>query len=174
MIAQENWAAALRAAEKAQSSVQALAKIRIAIGKRDADAEKLLKSAPASLKAEPGYILSEAQFLRRADKLEDAYQALARFPKDQTPPRPDEWWTERRVLARRLAETQKLDLILDLLKPRPGMNAAALADAAFMSGMFTLDLSGDAARAENFFSDSEKKATIEAGRIRAAYWIAEA
>ena len=33
---------------------------------------------------------------------------------------------------------------------------------------------GDAARAEVFFSDSEKKATIEAGRIRAAYWIAEA
>lgn len=57
LIAQENWAAALRAAEKAQSSVQALAKIRIAIGKRDADAEKLLKSAPASLKAEPGYTL---------------------------------------------------------------------------------------------------------------------
>ena len=174
LIAQENWAAAQRAAEKAQGSILALAKIRIAIGKRDADAEKLLKNAPASLKSDAGYILSEAQFLRRADRLEDAYQALNRFPKDQTPPRPDDWWTERRVLARRLVETQKLDLILDLLKPRPGMNASALTDAAFMSGIFTLDLSGDAARAENFFSDSEKKATIEAGRIRAAYWIGEA
>lgn len=174
MIAQENWAAALRAAEKAQGAVLALAKIRIAVGKKDADAEKLLKSASSSLKSEPGYILSEAQFLRRADRLEVAFQALSRIPKDQAPPRPDEWWTERRVLARRLVETQKLDLILDLLKPRPGMNASALADAAFMSGMFTLDLSGDAARAENFFTNSEKKATIEAGRIRAAYWIAEA
>ncbi|MFM8608615.1 MAG: lytic transglycosylase domain-containing protein [Hyphomicrobiales bacterium] len=174
MIAQENWAAALRAAEKAQASVLALAKIRIAVGKRDADAEKLLKSASASLKADPGYILSEAQFLRRADRLEEAYEALSRFPKDQTPPRPDEWWTERRVLARRLVETRKLDLILDLLKPRPGMNAAALADASFMAGVFTLDLSGDAARAETFFRESEQKATVEAGRIRAAYWIAQA
>ena len=174
MIAQENWAAALRAAEKAQGPILALAKIRIAIGKRDVDAEKLLKSAAPALRSDPFFILSEAQFLRRADRLEDAYQALARFPKDQMPPRPDDWWTERRVLARRLVETQKLDLVLDLLKPRPGMTAAALADAAFMAGMFTLDLSGDAARAEVFFSDSEKKATIEAGRIRAAYWIAEA
>ncbi len=174
LIAQENWAAALRTAEKAQGAVLALAKIRIAVGKRDADAEKLLKGAPQSLKAEPGFILSEAQFLRRADRLEDAFQALARLPKDPTPPRPDDWWTERRVLARRLVETQKLDLILDLLKPRPGMNAAALADASFMAGVFTLDLSGDAARAETFFRESEQKATVEAGRIRAAYWIAQA
>ena len=174
LIAQENWAAAQRAAEKAQGSILALAKIRIAVGKRDADAEKLLKSAPASFKAEPGFILSEAQFLRRADRLDDAFQALARFPKDQTPPRSDEWWTERRVLARRLVETQKLDLVLELLKPRPGMTPAALADAAMMSGLFTLDMAGDAARAETFFKDSEQKATTEAGRIRAAYWIAQA
>ena len=173
LIAQENWAAAQRAAEKAQGSIRALAKIRIAIGKRDADAEKLLKNAPASLKSDAGYILSEAQFLRRADRLDDAFQALARFPKDQTPPRPDDWWTERRVLARRLVETQKLELVLELLKPRPGMTPAALADAAMMSGLFTLDMAGDAARAEIFFKDSEQKATTEAGRIRAAYWMAQ-
>ena len=173
LIAQENWAAAQRTAEKAQGSILALAKIRIAIGKRDADAEKLLKNAPASLKSDAGYILSEAQFLRRADRLEDAFQALARFPKDQAPPRPDDWWTERRVLARRLVETQKLDLVLELLKARPGMTPAALADAAMMSGLFTLDLAGDAARAEMFFKDSEQKATTEAGRIRAAYWMAQ-
>ena len=174
LIAQENWAAAQRTAEIAQGAVLALAKIRIAIGKRDVDAEKLLKAAPGTLRNEPFFSLSEAQFLRRADRLDEALQALQRFPKDQTPPRPDEWWTERRVLARRFVELKKLDPVLELLKPRPGMNAAALTDAAFMAGMFTLDLSGDAARAENFFIESEKKATIEAGRIRAAYWIAEA
>ena len=174
MLAQENWAAALRASEKAQGTAPALAKIRIAIGKRDAEAEKLLKAAPAGLKSDPGFILSEAQFLRRADRLEDAYAALQRLPKDITPPRAEEWWTERRVLARRLADAQKLDLAVDLMKPHPGMTQAALADAAFMAGLFTLDLAGDAAKAEVFFKESEQKATLEAGRVRAAYWIARA
>jgi soluble lytic murein transglycosylase len=43
-----------------------------------------------------------------------------------------------------------------------------------MAGLFALDLAGDAVKAEALFKESEQKASIEAGRVRAAYWIAVA
>ena len=88
----ENWAAAQRAAELAGTDAVALAKIRISVGKRAPDAEKLLQAAPANIKKEQGYIISEAQFLRRNDRLLDAAAALAKLPANITPFHADDWW----------------------------------------------------------------------------------
>lgn len=167
----ENWAAAQRAAELAGSDALSLAKIRIAVGKRAPDAEKLLQAAPPTIKKEQGYILSEAQFLRRNDRLPEAAAALAKLPPNVIPFRPDDWWVERRVLMRRLAEIGRADLALDVAKVHPGISSTNLYDAAFTQGWLALDYLKDGAKAEAFFVDAEQRATSETLKSRAAYWL---
>ena len=167
----ENWGAAQRAAELAGGDVLALAKIRIAVGKRSPDAEKLLQSAPATLKREQGFIYAEAQFLRRNDKLPEAAVALARLAPTTVPFRPDDWWTERRVLIRRLAEAGRADLAFDVAKQHPGVSSANLYDAAFTQGWLALDYLKDGAKAEPFFAEAEQKAQSDTLKSRAAYWL---
>ena len=157
----ENWGAAQRAAELAGGEAIGLAKIRIAVGKRAPEAEKLLQGASPSIKKEQGYILSEAQFLRRNDRLPEAAAALAKWPATVTPFRPDDWWVERRVLIRRLAEIGRADLALDVAKQHPGLSSANLYDAAFTQGWLALDFLKDGARAEAFFAEAEQRATSD-------------
>ena len=166
----ENWAAAQRAADLAGGDAIPLAKIRIAVGKRAPDAEKLLQAAPANLKKEQGYILSEAQFLRRNDRLPEAAAALAKVSATITPFRPDDWWVERRVLIRRLAEIGRADLALEIAKQHPGISSANLYDAAFTQGWLALDYLKDGAKAEAFFIDAEQRASSDTLKSRAAYW----
>jgi len=166
----ENWAAAQRAAEWAGGDSLTLAKIRIAVGKRAPDAEKLLQAASPSIKKEQGYILSEAQFLRRNDRLPEAAAALAKLPTTVTPFRPDDWWVERRVLIRRLAEIGRADLALDVAKQHPGISSSNLYDAAFTQGWLALDFLKDGAKAEAYFAEAEQRATSDTLKSRAAYW----
>ena len=167
----ENWAAAQRAAELAGTDAVALAKIRISVGKRAPDAEKLLQAAPANIKKEQGYIISEAQFLRRNDRLLDAAAALAKLPANITPFRADDWWVERRVLIRRLAEIGRADVALEVAKQHPGISSANVYDAAFMQGWLALDFLKDGAKAEAFFVDAEQRAASDTLKSRAAYWL---
>lgn len=167
----ENWGAAQRAAELAGGDVLALAKIRIAVGKRAPDAEKLLQSAPATLKREQGFIYAEAQFFRRNDKLPEAAAALAKLAPTTVPFRPDDWWTERRVLIRRLAAAGRADLAFDVAKQHQGISSANLYDAAFTQGWLALDYLKDGAKAEPFFAEAEQKAQSDTLKSRAAYWL---
>jgi len=167
----ENWGAAQRAAELAGGDAVSLAKIRIAVGKRAPEAEKLLQVASPSIKKEQGYILSEAQFLRRNDRLLEAVAALAKFPANLTPFRPDDWWVERRVLIRRLADIGRADLALDVAKQHPGLSSANLYDAAFTQGWLALDFLKEGAKAEAFFAEAEQRATSDTLKSRAAYWL---
>ena len=171
MLFAENWGAAQRAADLAGTDADALAKLRIAVGKRAPEAEKLLQTTPAALKHDQAYILAEAQFLRRDDKLVEAATALAKLPASVTPFRPDDWWIERRVLIRRLAEVGKVDLALEVAKQHPGVSSANLYEAAFMQGWLALDYLKDGVRAESFFAEAEQKAASDTLKSRAAFWL---
>jgi len=147
-----------------------LAKIRISVGKRAPDAEKFLQAASPFIKKEQGYILSEAQFLRRNDRLPEAAAALAKLPTTVTPFRPDDWWVERRVLIRRLAEIGRAELALEVAKQHPGISSSNLYDAAFTQGWLALDFLKDGAKAEAFFAEAEQRAASDTLKSRAAYW----
>jgi soluble lytic murein transglycosylase len=168
----ENWAAAQRAAELAGGDAPALAKIRTAVGKRAPDAEKLLQQASPALKKDQTYILASAQFFRRSDRLPDAVAALNLLPATVTPFRPDDWWVERRVLIRRLAETGRADLAVEVASHHPGISPANLYDALFTQGWLWVDYLKDGAKAEPFFAEAEQRAPSESLKTRAAYWLA--
>jgi soluble lytic murein transglycosylase len=167
----ENWGAAQRAAEIAGMDTSILGKIRIAVGKRLPEAEKLLQAAPAALKRDQAFIYAEAQFMRRNDRLVEAAAALAKWPAMTPPFRPDDWWVERRVLIRRLADAGRADLALDVAKTHTGVSAANLYDALFTQGWLAFDYLKDGAKAEPFFSEAEQKTQSDTLKSRAAFWL---
>ncbi|NPU68963.1 lytic transglycosylase domain-containing protein [Bradyrhizobium sp. 83012] len=98
--------AALRAARRLGSGHLALAKARIATYRKAANSRALLDAVPRELHGDPGYIFSRIQLLRRDENFTDAAQLMLSAPRD--PGRLhnlDEWWIERRLLARKMIDT---------------------------------------------------------------------
>jgi soluble lytic murein transglycosylase len=102
----ENEAAAMRAAKRLGAAYMALAKARIAAVKKAPNAKALLDAVPHELHGDPGYLFSKIQLLRRDEKFAEAAQLMLGAPKD--PARLhnlDEWWIERRLLARKMIDS---------------------------------------------------------------------
>jgi soluble lytic murein transglycosylase len=98
--------AALRAARRLGSGHLALAKARIATYRKAANSRALLDAVPRELHGDAGYIFSRIQLLRRDEKFTEAAQLMLSAPRD--PGRLhnlDEWWIERRLLARKMIDT---------------------------------------------------------------------
>jgi soluble lytic murein transglycosylase len=98
-------AAALRAAKRLGSGYVALARARIAAYEKAPNLRALLEAVPHELHGDPGYVFSKIQLLRREEKFADAAQLMLAAPKD--PARLhnlDEWWIERRLLARKMID----------------------------------------------------------------------
>ena len=95
----------LRAANRAGGSAPAIAKARIAVIKKAANASALLEEVPADAHRDVGYIFSRVQLLRRADKAEEAAELILSVRSDhgQTIDT-NEWWIERRLVARKLLD----------------------------------------------------------------------
>jgi soluble lytic murein transglycosylase len=96
---------ALRAAHRLGAGYVALAKAHLAVNRKADNAKALLDDVPAELRDDPGYIFSRIQQLRREEKHAQAAQLMIDAPRD--PGRlvnVDEWWVERRLLARKLLD----------------------------------------------------------------------
>ena len=97
--------AALRAAQHLDPVQVAIAKARAAVINRSENAKALLEAVPASAQRDPGYMFSRIQWLRHADKIEEAARWMMAAPRDpallyDT----DQWWVERRLIARKLLD----------------------------------------------------------------------
>ncbi|HEY4985918.1 MAG TPA: lytic transglycosylase domain-containing protein, partial [Bradyrhizobium sp.] len=97
--------AAMRAAKRLGAGHVALAKARIASYKKAANTRALLEAVPYELHSVPGYVFSKIQLLRREEKFAEAARLMLAAPKE--PARLynlDEWWIERRLLARKMID----------------------------------------------------------------------
>src|SRR5436305_5463000 len=98
--------AALRAAKRLGAGYVALAKARIASYKKAPNTRALLEEVPRELHSDPGFIFSKIQLLRREENFAEAAGLMLSAPRD--PARLynlDEWWIERRLLARKMIDT---------------------------------------------------------------------
>ena len=97
--------AGLRAARRVGSVEAAIAKARAAVINKSSKAKALLDKVPAEGRQDPGYIFSRIQWLRRSDKIAEAAHWMLAAPHD--PDRLgdlDQWWVERRLIARKLLD----------------------------------------------------------------------
>lgn len=167
---------ALRAAARAGSDVVALTKARMAIGRKDANGERLLAQVPFTLANDPAYLHAKSQLLRRADKPQEAARALLAGAASQgAAAGADEWWIERRLVARELLDAGDAQLAYKVAATGvPPEKDAYRAEQQWTSGWIALRFLKDPRTAAQHFAkvDDEQKHPITLAR--AYYWQARA
>ena len=162
----------LRAAERGGAELSAYGKARAAVVRKAANAGKLLDAVPAALRNEPGYIFARVQLLRRKDDIAGAAKLLLAAPRD---PKvlidTDEWWVQRRLIARKL---------LELDDARTAYRIASQAampekenpqiEHAFTAGWIALRFLKDPAAAARHFAAIQKLSSHPTSLARGHYW----
>jgi soluble lytic murein transglycosylase len=97
--------AGLRAAHHLDSTALAVAKARAAVINEANNAKALLEAVPQAARHDPGYMFSRIQWLRRQDKIPEAAQLMLAVAHDPAMlVDVDQWWVERRLIARKLLD----------------------------------------------------------------------
>ena len=164
--------AALRAANRLGANQVALAKARIAAYRKAANTKALLDAVPHELHGDPGYMFSKIQLLRRQEKFAEAAQLMLGAPKD--PGRLhnlDEWWIERRLLARKMldiGENRTAYLIArDAALPARDIYKT---EQEFTAGWIALRFLTDPATAAQHFARIGVGSVNPTALARAGYW----
>ena len=168
----EDEDAALRAARHLDGAAMAVAKARIAVIDQAGNAKTLLEAVPENARHEPGYQFSRIQWLRRSDKIVEAAQLLLAASHD--PARlgdVDQWWAERRLVARKLLDLGNARLAYEVV------NAAALpkdenhrAERHFTAGWIALRFLREPGAALPHFARIAEGVTNPITLARAFYW----
>jgi peptidoglycan lytic transglycosylase len=163
---------ALRAAKRLGAGYVALAKARIASYKKAPNARALLEAVPRELHNDPGFIFSKIQLLRREEKFADAAQLMLSAPKD--PNRLynlDEWWIERRLLARKMIDTEEFRsaylIARDAALPSRDIYKT---EQEFTAGWIALRFLNDPATAAQHFARIGVGSVNPTTLARAGYW----
>ncbi len=97
--------AAMRAARRRGGVQPAIAKARYAVNRKARNAAALIKALPTGARNDAGLLFSRIRWLRRHDRDEEAAKLMLSAPRKLGAGHDtDDWWKERRVLARTLIE----------------------------------------------------------------------
>jgi soluble lytic murein transglycosylase len=168
----EDEDAALRAARHLDAAAMAVAKARIAVIDQAGNAKALLEAVPENARHEPGYLFSRIQWLRRSDKIVEAAQLLVAAPHDSARLGDlDQWWVERRLVARKLLDLGNARLAYEVA------NSAAIpkdenyrAERHFTAGWIALRFLHEPSAALSHFARITEGVTNPITLARAFYW----
>jgi soluble lytic murein transglycosylase len=166
--------AGLRAAQRLGGYEPAIAKARIAVTAKTANAKALLDAVPAAAQRDAGYIYSRVQWLRRNDKIAEAGALMLTAPRDVHQDL-DEYWIERRLLARKLLDIgdpkTAYAVVRDALPPTKENYRA---EHQFTAGWIALRFLNDPATAAQHFSRVAVGNSNPITIARAGYWMGRA
>jgi soluble lytic murein transglycosylase len=133
--------AALRAAHHLDATELAIARARSAVNTKSGNAKALLEAVPAAAQRDPGYIYSRIQWLRHGDKIKDAAELMLAAPRDPTKLIDlDQWWVERRLVARKLLDLGDAKTAYEIANDAaPPPNGNYRADQQFTAGWIALE-----------------------------------
>jgi len=163
---------ALRAAKRLGGGYVALAKARIAAYRKAPNTRALLEAVPHELHGDPGYLFSKIQLLRREEKFAEAVQLMLSAPRDAARLyNVDEWWIERRLLARKMldvGEHRTAYLIArDAALPAKDIYKT---EQEFTAGWIALRFLNDPAVAAQHFARIGVGSVNPTALARAGYW----
>ncbi|WP_281411565.1 lytic transglycosylase domain-containing protein [Enterovirga aerilata] len=171
LLFKESYEAAKRAADYAGKGFDTLVKARAAVAAKAGNAGKLLDAVPPALRADTSYIFSRVQFLRRADKAPEAARLLAEVSRDpDILVDGDEWWTERRLVARKLLDSGDAKAAYEVASLHGAEASEKRIEAEFHSGWIALRFLNDPRAAARHFSRAGAIAATPISVARAAYW----
>jgi soluble lytic murein transglycosylase len=168
----ENEAAGMRAAKRLGPGHVALAKARAAANRKGGNLKALLDAVPRELHSDPGYMFARIQMLRRDEKFAEAAQLMLSAPKDPNRLHNlDEWWIERRLLARKMIDTNEFRsaylIARDAALPARDIYKT---EQEFTAGWIALRFLNDPALATQHFARIGVGSVNPTALARAGYW----
>jgi soluble lytic murein transglycosylase len=168
----EDTDAGLRAAERLGDADRALAKAWIAVNQKSSHAKALLDDVPESMRHDAGYLFARTRWLRRADKIAEAGRLLLANkiePSDVLDT--NEWWVERRLLARKLLDINDPQSAYRIVRDAavPAKNNYRV-DREFTAGWIALRFLSNPTTAMQHFSSIPRDTTNPTALARAGYW----
>jgi soluble lytic murein transglycosylase len=171
-IGAKDLAGAKRAAKRLGSDELSIVKACAAVKADASKALALLDAVATAARQDLGYTLCRIQWMRRHDRIEDATRLmLAAAPETMALQDTDEWWRERRILARKLLDLEKFRTAYEVVRDaaRPA-NENYRADFRFTPGWIALRYLNDPATARTHFAHIDDGSTNPIVLARANYW----
>jgi soluble lytic murein transglycosylase len=175
-IGAKDFGAALRAAKRVGSNEVAIVKACTAAEANATKAGGLLDQVPGEARRDLGYVLCRLHWLLKRDNVtgaanlvlasagEDRLQDLQRQDTD-------EWWRERRMLARKLIDVGKPETAYKVVREAASpANPYYRAEFHFMAGWIALRFLSDPATATEHLARVDEDSSDPIVRARAAYW----
>jgi peptidoglycan lytic transglycosylase len=171
-IGAKDLAGAKRAAQRLGDDELAIVKACGAVRGKSDKALDQLDSVATEARKDLGYTLCRVQWMLGQNKIDDAARVMiAAAPDTMAQQDTDQWWRERRTLARKLLDQGKFQTAYEVVRPAaPPDNEYYRADVHFMSGWIALRYLDDPKTAAAHFAliDQESKNPIVLAR--ANYW----
>ena len=167
----ENTGNGLRLAALAGAEYLAIARARAAVIDEAPNADALYQALPPAARNDPGMVFNRVQHLRRADRLGEAADLMLAAPRDPaTLVNPDEWWIERRLIARALLDAGDAPHAYLVAQGHGAATSAMKVEAEFHAGWIALRFLDDAATASYHFAQAAAAADTPMSLSRAHYW----
>ncbi len=168
----EDIDAAMRMAHRLGGADLAIAKARAAVITKSSHAKALLDAVPPEARHDPGYMFSRIQWLRRNDKIAEAGHLMLAVPHDaERLGDLDQWWIERRLVARKLldiGDARTAYLVARDAVPPTRENYRV--EHHFTAGWIALRFLNDPATAAVHFARIGQVTTHPISLARAGYW----
>jgi soluble lytic murein transglycosylase len=171
-IGAKDFGAAMRAAKRLGSAHVAIVKACEAAESNSTKAKALLAAVPEADRADLGYGLCRLHWLLGQNDLSAAVTLLAETSNgDLQRQDTDEWWRERRVLARRLIDLGDYKTAYRVVREAaPPANPYYRAEFHFMPGWIALRFLSDPIAALRHFARIDEVSHDPIVLARAAYW----
>ena len=171
-IGAKDLAGAKRAAQHLGGDELAIVKACAAVRGKADKAQAALDDVATDARTDLGYTLCRIQWLLAQNRIDDAARLMvAAAPETMAQQETDQWWRERRSLARKLLDQGKFQTAYDVIRPAaPPANEYYLADYHFMCGWIALRYLNDPMTAAAHFALIDGGATNPIVLARANYW----
>jgi hypothetical protein len=134
-----------------------------------------LDAVPAAARNDIGYKFARIQLLRRADELAEAVALIKTIPQLDRSHDLDEWWMERRVLARKLLDDGNAkDAYAVVRDATPPDSPNYRSEHQFMAGWIALRFLHDPSTAYAHLAKIAESAENPISIARGAYWTGRA
>lgn len=164
----------LAASGRAGKAFYAFAAARITVV-RGADPAKAGAKLSAAQRKDPTWVFAQVHRLRKAKKYAEAGALLKTAANDPALIIvPEEWWEERRIIARNLLDAGKAAEAYELAAGHRADAGESLVGSEFYAGWLALRFLDKPETALEHFSRAMEAASTPISRARAAYWQARA
>src|SRR5258708_16189193 len=171
-IGAKDFSGASRAARRLGDDDRSIVKACAAVAAKATKALDLLDAVATEARQDLGYTLCRINWMVRQDRLEDATRLmLAAAPETLALQETDEWWRQRRILARKLLEQRNFQAAYQVVRAAaPPAHEYYRADSHFMPEWIALRYLNDPLTARAHFAHIDDGATNPIVLARANYW----